>query len=162
MLQATPTKKITPALIAKDAEGNKLSVKEMRTKALRVIGRINGFSSTQKQFGDKVSVSTKFAGEFEATVIEKETGKELERYVAPFAFFPEFLDGQLKAGISKAIQESQALTACLEIALEITVKPRPDLAVGYEWEAKNLLPPQGDSFANLRKLISTPSVPALT
>lgn len=157
-MKKTPQKKISPALLAKDQDGEKRAPSDIAKRTLTVIGKVVGFSKTQKQFGDRLSESTAFRGVFEA----QETGASgdvIAVHTATKLFLPQFIEAELEAAFkSSALGDS--LSPSVDIAVRIGARTRKDLAVGYEWTAENLLPPQVDALAHLRAAIENkPALP---
>jgi len=150
-----PVKKITLGLISKDESGEKRAPSDIAKRRLRVIGRVNGFRKTSKNFGDRQSESTGFRGVFEAS--ETINGEITQTWRATELFLPGFLDSELCDAFTQAASQDDSLSgASVDIA-----KVRKDLAVGYEWMADNLLPPTNDPFASIRTALASAPTPTL-
>lgn len=141
-------------LTAKAIMGAKIKAPEVATKLFTIFGEANDIKRGETNFGPWVAL----CGRFEAVKTDTETG-EVTTYSSAQAFIPEPLHGMIVAAVVEAKKKEDG---AVQFACDVILKPRPDLAIGYEYIAKPLMEAsQADPLAQLRAMVAS-QTPALS
>lgn len=119
------------------------------TPVLRVAGVVRkAVVGIHPQYGEFY----KFLGNFVA--MDLRTGMESN---SGTAFLPAPLDGMIAAALVDS--EGKQIEGNIEFAVDISVKPREDLAVGYEYLVDNLMEvKRSEPMENLLKSLPAPKI----